>query len=521
MSYTRVAPKHKSHSVRFAGSSILVSIAVLILTILGAPGALAEPAPSGEINPDSKTELVITKLEQPDKPGARATGLPQDPDVIGAMTPIPGVTFTAKLVPGVDITTPAGWERAATMTAAEARPLVADQPVADTGKTGTDGLLALGGDNGNLGVGLYLIEETDAPAGVISSAPFLVALPLPNPNNTAEWLYTVYVYPKNAVVDVGIAVNDQAAVSCGDKVTWTTSNAIPNQTTISDYVTRNLLAPDVYLDSFDEVTVNLVSAAGGGTALPTLTRGADYTLSEVTVDGQWGFDVTFTKTGRVKMAEARASDPTATVVVTYPTRVTGMGEHTNTVLLYVDDADPVTASTVTKWGALNILVHEKNNPSNVIPGATFKLYLSEADARAGTNPITVGGVSEWTTDNKGFISIGCLRYSDFVNGLDVDSSDPLYRPYYAMPQSYPKGWTGDMSPLAGIVNEVTAVDAQTLVFEVWKGSTPPGPKPPLPDTGVQIAGATLLAAVLLGGGWILRSRKRSDDEDDAQAASDS
>lgn len=519
MSYSSAMSNLQSRHARFASSFILVSIAALFLSLVWAPSALANPADG--IDPDAQTELIITKLEQPAELGDPATGLPLDPDIIGVMTPIAGVTFTAKLVPGIDLTTNEGQQQAATLTASEAYRLVQDQPVADSGVTGANGVLRLGGANGKLGVGLYLIEETDTPAGIVGSAPFLVALPLTNPESLDQWLYTVYVYPKNANVEVDIAVDDADAVTCGDTVTWTTSNMIPGQAAISTYITRNVLAPGVVMDGLDGVTVTV---SGGGS--PSLILGDDYSLNKVSVDGQDAFDVEFTSAGRTKLVSARSANPSAQVVVSYPTRVTEIGIHTNQVLLYVDGADPVTASTTTKWGPLNILVHEKDNPSNLIPGSKFKLYLSEADARAGNNPITVAGVSEWTTDTNGRITIGCLRHSDFVNGLDVDSSDPLYRPYWAMPQSYPTGWTGDTAPLPGVVNETTPENAPTLVFQVWKGVTPPvpptpGPKPPLPNTGVQIAGAVILGGILLVGGGILAARRRNEDENNVDGISNS
>ena len=158
------------------------------------------------------------------------------------------------------------------MTVSEALELTAEEPVADSGVTGEDGVLTLGVARGTLGVGLYLIEETDAPAGVVASAPFLAALPLTNPSGD-DWLYTVYVYPKNADVEVGIEVEGAAAVSCEDTVFWNTNNAIPNQKSIAKYATQNVLAPDVRLVSLDAVRVSI---SGGG---PAVARGADYTIA--------------------------------------------------------------------------------------------------------------------------------------------------------------------------------------------------------------------------------------------------
>ncbi|MFA7498862.1 MAG: SpaH/EbpB family LPXTG-anchored major pilin [Leucobacter sp.] len=503
----RSAQPHRAGVV--AGVCLAIIAAILFAVLPAAPAAAANPA---DIDPQTATELVITKLEQPVQYGEPATGLPLGPDIIGNLTPVSNVTFTATRVPGVDLTTWAGQRQAAEMTVAQARSLTSDQPIAATGTTTVDGVVTLQGS-----VGLYLVEETDAPAGVVASAPFLVALPLANPAGD-DWLTTVYVYPKNAVVDVGISVNDEAAISCGHSVYWTTHNVIPQQRTIAKYVTRNLLSPGVSLDRLSDVGVTL-----SGEGAPALELGRDYTVTAVTVDGRHGFDVEFTEAGRAKLVEARTANPAAEVVVTYPTRVLEPGVHVNDVELTVDDAKPVLDQTVTKFGPLKILVHERGNPENVIEGAEFQLYLSAEDARDGRNPITVGSTDRWVTDADGYLTIDCLRFSDFVNGLDRDPTDPLYRPYFAQPISYPPGWIGEWEPLPGIVNEVLVADAQTLVFRVWKSVIPVDPQRPIPGlpvTGGQLAGIGLLGGILVAAGLTVVARRRRHTPADAHENTD-
>lgn len=493
-------PMNASRAKRVVAS---IAGAVLVTLSVFAGTAAAQAAPSA-IDPDAVTELVITKFEQPTAYGERPNGAPLGDDVIAELTAIPGVGFGARQVPGIDISTNAGQQQAAALTVAEATALVADQPVADSGVTDADGVLRLGGANGKLGVGLYYVEETDAPAGVVPSAPFLVALPLTNPAG-AGWMYTVYVYPKNDKVEVAINVIDEDAVVCTDIVTWVTQNVIPHQATISKYISRNLVSPGLQMQSLDTTQVSI---SGAGAA--ELIAGVDYVLTAITEGDREGFEVEFTASGRAKLVEARNSDPTAKVIVSYPTRVAGPGEHVNEVQLTVDDSKPVTDTTVTKWGPLKIYVHERGNTNNAIPGAKFKLYLSAEDAAADRNPIEINGQTEFTTDEHGYITFSCLRFSDFVNGLDREPGDPLYRPYYGKPVSYPDGWTGEWDILAGVVNVTEEADAEVLIWQVWKGATPPE----LPVTGGQIIGAAMLAAVLLGGGALILLRRKKRDSDD-------
>lgn len=490
--------------VRPVAAFSIAIIAALVLSLL--PGAIANAvAQRADIDPNAKTELIITKFQQPDESGPEANGLPADHDVIGEMTAIAGVTFQATLIPGVDLKTTSGWQAAVDMTASEAKKLTAGTPAADSGVTGADGVLSLGGKNGKLGVGAYLVEETDAPAGVVVSAPFVVILPMNHPNED-RWLYEVYVYPKNEAVQVDISVNDEDAISHEDEVIWTTRNSIPEDPEITHYLTRNVLAPSTVLDDLATVKVVIESQKA-----PALTVGADFQVQAPRMRTVNTFDVEFTEVGRAKLAAARDADPNAHVVVVYPTRVLESGSFANEVHLFVNEAKPVVDTTLTKFGPLNVLVYEKNNPSNLIKGATFKLYPNAADAGARRNAIEVDGIDEWTSDEKGRLTIDHLRFSNFSCGLDRAPGDPLYRSYWVAPVSYPAGWSGEWEPLEGVVDTPEQADAQTLEFRVWKSVVPPSlPVPGLPVTGAQLGGIGLLAAVLLLGGATLLVRRKKN-----------
>lgn len=53
-----------------------------------------------------------------------------------------------------------------------------------------------------------------------------------------------------------------------------------------------------------------------------------------------------------------------------------------------------------------------------------------ADAKAGTNWLTIDGVDSWTTDDQGKAIIASLRYSDFANNAQVASGEPGYNEYW-------------------------------------------------------------------------------------------
>ncbi|MBN9611899.1 MAG: SpaH/EbpB family LPXTG-anchored major pilin [Actinobacteria bacterium] len=499
----------------FSSRAILALLLGAVLALAAAIGGLDRlllplstapahaDAPLSSLDPHAPTELVIHKLLQPQQYGAPATGLPIS---TSGLTPVAGVTFTAKRVPGIDLTTSTGWDAARALTLSQAAAAVQHEPVAGTGVTGASGQLSL-----PLTVGLFYVEETGVPNGTVAGAPFLVTLPLPHPTAN-HWLYTVHVYPKNARVSASLAVDDATAVKLGDTVTWTSSTAIPHQKSIDGYVVQNLIDPRLKLiDSTAQVRVEL---PGHGALVP----GTDYVTRIITIGGKQAIEVEFTAAGRQKLAHARDADPDAQVKVSYRTSALSEGELVNEVRLLPDaksiagapgGGGPVKATAVTKWGPLTIKVHERGKPEHLIPGATFKLYLTPEDALAKRNPITVDGVSEWTTGENGEVTIHGLRFSGFANGLDRNPSDPLFRYYYAMPTSFPKGWTGVKEPLQATVRSTS--EAQVLTVVLWRSHSDKDPGR-LPTTGAQIAGGSLLGGVLLGLGVLVLARRRRRED---------
>ncbi|MCD7101114.1 LPXTG cell wall anchor domain-containing protein [Pseudoclavibacter sp. 13-3] len=152
------------------------------------------------------------------------------------------------------------------------------------------------------------------------------------------------------------------------------------------------------------------------------------------------------------------------------------------------------------------------------PGAKVKVFLSADDAANDRNAIVVDGSDEWATDDQGQVTIDGLRLSNFVNGLDRDTSDPLYRSFFVKPTFYPAGWMGDWAVRQTAVTSVD--DPAVVTFEVWRddsnggGETPPGTGlDDLARTGAQLAGLALLGIVLVGGGALalVRRRRKSDD----------
>ncbi|WP_017792430.1 SpaH/EbpB family LPXTG-anchored major pilin [Leucobacter salsicius] len=497
------------------GRSTMVVLGVLFAMFFALLPAQAATATT--VDPDAVTAIEIHKFEQPDSLGAVADGLPKNTT---GLTPVAGVTFTAKLVPGLDLTTNAGQKAATKLTAEKAAARVAGQPVAATDVTDTAGNATLA----PLGVGLYYVQETTIPAGYVGAAPFLVALPLTNPVERDGWLNTVHVYPKNAKAGITLDVIDQDAVKLGDTVHWTSHSTIPLQPTLDGYMIEEVITPKLRLIGPPATLAKYVPVRINCDNCPALAPGTDYTVTYN--DATRTIIVNFLEPGLRKLEQVAQHYPGATVQVDYDTTVLAEGIHVNEAILYPSQAAiearlGVNDTATTKWGPLSVIVHEHGNPSNLIPGARFKVYLTPEDALAQRNPIVIEGVQEWTTDAQGRLIVNGLRFSDFVNGLDRETGDPLYRYYWAAPTHIPPGWTWiDDRPLSGSVN--SEVEYQTLIFQVTKPVEPsvgvdprPTPENPqgLPVTGAQIAGIGVLAAALIGLGALLFLRRRRSGHD--------
>lgn len=474
------------------GAKIGVSVALLTLVafVFGIVGAA--PAQAADIVfPAGPKTLVIHPGIEPEPSDTPGTGLPP---ATGSPAGVAGHAFEVQRVPGLQLENTVDWNRAASMTPGEAKKLVAKQPSVGGGVVAADNSVVFSG----LETGLYLVTETAAPAGSLRAVPFLVALPLPHPTSAGDWLTTVHVYPKTAAVEVNLGVRDADAVTCGDPVVWAAMNAIPDVSTLSSYRVQHLLAKGVQLRGSAADTVVEI------TGQPALRAGADYTVAAVTVEGRNALETTFTAAGIEKLLV----DTSAEVKISYDSFVSAAGEYTNEVRLFAGDAGVVTDTATTKFGPLRILVHEKGDPNHLIAGSDFRLYTSEADARAGKNPVRFKNGAELRTNADGLITLPCLRYSNFADGLDREPGDKLYRSYFAKPDSYPAGWTGEDVILKGTVTSAT--DPETLRAVVWKAA---GPIPDLSETGGKVAAFALLGGVLLTAGAVVLLRRRREQQE--------
>jgi len=157
--------------------------------------------------------------------------------------------------------------------------------------------------------GVYLVMEVPNSAVEEPAVPFLVSLPMTNPNGES-WNYDVHVYPKNIVKggpdidkDVSAIGNDDSGYNVGDEVEWIIRPEIP-----ADLYFQTESGEDVYAGTYkvtDVLDANLKFVAGsisfslGDTKAPlTLTAGTHYTFTDPGNAGGGTLVIDFTDAGK-------------------------------------------------------------------------------------------------------------------------------------------------------------------------------------------------------------------------------
>jgi len=554
----------------------VAGVAAIALALGGAAVASAAPGDpdSPLILPGEATEpitgtVTVHKHEQGSSAGSPANGLPQDV----TSDPIPGVTFTARQIVSVtdvsgthniDLTTNQGWLNAAllvrdsdgdwTFDGQPATPnFAAETHTEDTGPadgTYEDAVFA------DLPVGLYLFQETAAPANVTKSAPWVMTVPLTDPIGDSagdigpneRWNYNIHVYPKNSITGVTKSVADAIAVKVGDPVAWTVTGDIPlvanpEFNSDEDVSAGNLkfFAPTAYVVK-DDLDVRLTPASSNPVVVTLMDGGsvsldaADYTIAWADpnpVGAGSELTLTFTTAGlnKLGLAVSSAANPgnvkvqvvLNTVVTSLnnpddvddPTNGTiGDGIIRNQAELFpnqsaVDSDTPVLSNEPeSRWGDIIIRKVDATDSENLLAGAEFQVFASQEAAEAGIEPITINGDSTFVTEAGGQVTISGLRYSNWADGVSLGEEEgDEWQYYWIVETKSPEGFELLAEPIRVAV---TAAQQEVDVTEIENVPTNAGFE--LPLTGgmgtaiLTIVGIAILAIVLL----VARRRRASE-----------
>lgn len=527
------------------------------LALSGATAANAAPTP---IDPDTLGSINITKLDTPTD-GAVVNPNPTAPaaELPAGANPIGSVIFSVAQVTDVDLSTNAGWQAASLLTPQV--PGALDTAV--YGITGTDGVPQVCTYNSGTGdctvvtgegagaafqdlpIGVYLVTEVKTPPGVVASAPFLVTIPMTNPTNQNEWMYNVYVYPKNSLTTITKTVDDTPTAGGMPQannpnaiVTWTIKADVPR--------IESQTEPDVYVkptsfvitDQLDQrllrtgtPTVQIVDAMTGVpldvTNEDQLVAG-DYTITPTDATVGETLTVTLTDNGLTKLLNV-ANDGDYQVMVAFNTLVQyypacaetdpapdcgtiGNGIIPNKASVNVNNtgAREVLTAVNTEWKAVSFQKVDMATTPNPVPNAEFMVYGPTAGAATpNTSDELLTATATSATD--GTVDLGALVRSDWQNGASVPDM-ANYRVYWLVETKAPAGYELLAQPVPFIVTDaglvgvtlnssgvVTGVD--DLLTNVVNVETNAGFTLPLTGgTGtlfLTVGGVALLAIVLV------------------------
>ncbi len=366
----------------------------------------------------------------------------------------------------------------------------------------------------NLGLGLYYVQETDAPAEVISrAAPFYMSVPLPH--SDGSWIYEVHAYPKNQVLESPEkTINENSeqpdmGLVIGSTVEWTITQTVPKLNEGARYTSASIwdvLPTDGSLKYHSTTSVSL-----NGTPL---VLGTDYTIDASGVTWR----LTDTRLGKIN-----AGDVLKVVFRTEVLKVTDNGEIANPGSdgtepgygsEFNDTKIPGEPTPYTYWGALKVIKVDKN--AAALDGAVFEVYPKTGGSCTAdvpsTDPVSTGtsgadGVVTWTPNSPDRASVLGLFVSNSNDGPLIDPT----KDYCLYETKAPAGYTG-----VG-VQTVTISAGSTLIAGVnyLTIENAPRPGPNLPQTGSQGTVAMVLGGLLLmvlGSSIFLVSRRRQTQQ---------
>ncbi len=359
--------------------------------------------------------------------------------------------------------------------------------------TGTDGKVEFTG----LPLGIYLVEETKAPAGIVAGAPFIVSIPMVNKASDA-WNYDVVAYPKNSETKTEKTVKD-ADKNIQDDFSYTITADAPT------FGGDKKLTKFGFSDQLDKRLVfqKVTGVKAGDTVL---TEG-DYTVNNPSAANN-KLEVTLTEAG---LAKVKSGDKLS---LTFETKRTTVGDTTalknqaDVIFNNPNTGNEVknkTNEVVTYHGKLKVVKKDGEEKGKVLEGAKFKLYQCTSADKLGAQ-VKIGEVEEWTTGEDGSFTIDGLHVTDYADDKPVTEIKKYCLEETEAPAGYAKldkpvevdFKRSDINPNFAEQDNIVTLEKD---IENVKQDTPN-----LPMTGGMGVGilAAIGAAIVAAGAWFAR-----------------
>ena len=485
---------------RTARSVAFAAIAGLALGV-SAPGALAQENPGAEQGAVNKANIDFTKkgsITLFKKKGAETKSRATGKEMAGVPGEVlPGVTYK---ITKLDYDLQKDDWAAFPKSAADVKD---DKKTAETKEetTGTDGKAAFT----DLPLGIYLVEETNAPDGIVAGAPFIVSVPMVNEASDA-WNYDVIAYPKNTETETKKTVKD-ADQNIQDTYTYTINADAPTWgegKSLTAFRFEDQL--DKRLD-FQKVT----EVKAGETALGA----GDYEVNNPAENGN-KLVVKLTDQGLAKVKSGDKMSLTFEVKRKEVGDTTELKNQADVIFNNPNTGNEVknkTNEVVTYHGKLKVVKKDGKEAGKVLQGAEFELYQCTSATDLGESPLTVNGVDKWTTGEDGTFTIDGLHVTDFEDNKEA----PATKKFCLKETKAPAGYALPEKDVTEIdftrdkiaeIGELNGDDKITLVSEIdnIKQDTPN-----LPMTGGAGVGilAAIGAAIVAAGAWFARRTARN------------
>lgn len=351
----------------------------------------------------------------------------------------------------------------------------------------------------NLPLGIYLVEETKTPDGIVAGAPFIVSVPMVNEASDA-WNYDVIAYPKNSETKTEKTVKD-ADKHIQDAYTYTINADAPTWGKGKELTAFRF--EDQLDNRLDFQKVTEVKAGN------TVLGEGDYTVNNPAENGN-KLVVTLTKQGLAKVKSGDKLSLTFDVKRKTVGDTTELKNQADVIFNNPNTGNEVknkTNEVVTYHGKLKVVKKDGQETGKVLQGAEFELYQCTSANNLGAK-VTVKNVSKWTTGADGTFSIDGLHVTDFEDNKEAPATKKFCLKETKAPAGYvlPENnvteidFTRDNIAKTG---ELKGDDKVTLVSEIdnVKQDTPN-----LPMTGGMGVGilAAIGAAIVAAGAWFAR-----------------
>lgn len=352
-----------------------------------------------------------------------------------------------------------------------------------------------------LDLGIYLVEETKAPDGIVTGAPFIVSIPMVNDASDA-WNYNVVAYPKNTETKTEKTVKD-AEKNIQDVYTYTINADAPT------WGAGKKLTVFRFEDQLDKrLEFYKVTEVKAGQT--TLVKDEDYKVKYSVENGN-KLDVTLTEQGLLKVKSGDKMSLTFEVKRKNVGETTELENQADVIFNNPNTDNEVknkTNKVVTYHGKLKVVKKDSKEIGKVLKGAEFQLYQCTSATKLQGTPLTVNGENKWVTGEDGTITIDGLHVTDFADNAQVAD----VKKFCLKETKAPAGYALPENPVTEIdftrskiseKGEFEGDDEVTLVSEI-KNVKQGTPK--LPMTGGAGVGilAAIGAAIVAAGAWFAR-----------------